>query len=248
MSGSGTGDLSAVIAGIDFAVNNHRQTGRKSVANLSLGATFNSVLNSAVNAAVDSGLPMIVTAGNSNSAACASSPASEAKAITVGAIDDRYDTIASFSNWGSCVDLFASGVYVASLSHNGKGAIALSGTSMASPQVAGIMSILMGQGDSVEEASAKVTEIATANAIGRRSILFRPRTPNLIAYNGHQQWDAEDGENSGIENGLEEELDVKHYNDQEYEDRDEDELRLRIERKLKKLVKASKLRNESKSY
>jgi subtilase-type proteinase RRT12 len=93
LSGSGTGDLSAVIAGIDFAVNNHRQTGRKSVANLSLGAAFNSVLNSAVNAAVDSGLPMIVAAGNSNSAACASSPASAAKAITVGAIDDRYDTI-----------------------------------------------------------------------------------------------------------------------------------------------------------
>lgn len=184
LTGMGTGNLSAVIAGIDFAVNHRRKTGRKSVANLSLGAGFNSVLNSAVNAAVESGLSMIVAAGNTNSAACATSPASAANAITVGAIDDRYDTIASFSNWGSCVQVFASGVYVTSLAHHGDGTLALSGTSMASPTVAGIMAMFLALGDNNEQAAGKISTLATKDAIDRRSILFRPRTPNLILYNG----------------------------------------------------------------
>lgn len=184
LTGMGTGNLSAVIAGIDFAVNHYQTTGRKSVANLSLGAGFNSILNNAVNAAVDSGLPIIVAAGNTNSAACTTSPASAGNALTVGAIDDRYDSIASFSNWGSCVKVFSSGVYVTSLANNEDGTLALSGTSMASPTVTGTMAMLLGLGYNYEQAAEKITALATHDAIDRRSILFRPRTPNLILYNG----------------------------------------------------------------
>ncbi|CAN6674398.1 subtilase-type proteinase Rrt12p [Trichomonascus vanleenenianus] len=184
LTGMGLGNLSAVIAGIDFAVNQKRDSGRKALANLSLGAGFNSLLNSAVNAAVDSGLTMIVAAGNANTAACASSPASAGRALTVGAIDDRYDTVASFSNWGSCVDLFASGVYVTSLSHSGDGTLALSGTSMAAPVVTGTIAMYMGLGLSEDEARDKVLSLATRDAIEFKSVFFRPRTPNLIAYNG----------------------------------------------------------------
>lgn len=57
-------------------------------------------MNEAVNAAASSGIAIVVAAGNSNSAACNYSPASAGKVVTVGAIDDRYDSIASFSNWG----------------------------------------------------------------------------------------------------------------------------------------------------
>lgn len=188
LTGDGMGNLSTVVAGIDFAVNHRKQTGRKAVANLSLGAGYNTMLNNAVNAAVDSGLPMTVAAGNTNTAACATSPAGAKNAITVGAIDDRYDIIASFSNWGSCVMVFASGVYVTSLSHDPaqlhSDTIALSGTSMASPTVAGIMAMFMGQGASTEEAIVKINSLATRDAIDVRSMFFRPRTPNAILFNG----------------------------------------------------------------
>lgn len=184
LTGLGTGNLSAVIAGLEFAVNHRKTYNEKAVANLSLGAGFNSLLNAAVNAAVESGLPVIVAAGNSNSAACASSPASASGALTVGAIDDRYDTIASFSNWGSCVALFASGVYVTSLSNLGHGTLALSGTSMAAPVVSATIAMFIGKGSTVEEAVAKISQLATHDKIDRRSIFFRPRTPNKILYNG----------------------------------------------------------------
>jgi subtilase-type proteinase RRT12 len=196
LAGAGTGNLSMVIAGIEFAVNDRKQRGdRRAVANLSLGAGFNTVLNSAVNAAVDSGLPMIVAAGNTNSAACITSPASAANALTVGAIDDRYDTIATFSNWGSCVTVFASGVYVMSLSHIGEGTLAMSGTSMASPAVAGTIAMFMGAGDATDIAVDKVTTLATVDAIDRRSTLIKPRSPNLIAYNGQEVTIQDGGEN-----------------------------------------------------
>lgn len=184
LAGSGTGNLSTVIAGIEYAVNNFKKLDRKAVANLSLGASYNAVLNGAVNAAVDAGLPMVVAAGNSNSAACGSSPASAVSAITVGAIDDRYDTIASFSNWGSCVTVFASGVYVTSLSHlDNTSTLALSGTSMSAPIISGTVAMFLGQGDDTSKALKKITEYATSDAIDRKSTFFRPRTPNLIGYN-----------------------------------------------------------------
>lgn len=188
LSGEGTGNLSAVIAGIDYAVNDRKSKGnRVALANLSLGAPYNPVLNAAVNAAVDSGLPMTVAAGNTNSAACLTSPASASNALTVGAIDDRYDTIAPFSNWGSCVTLFASGVYVTSLANKGEKTLTMSGTSMAAPAVAGTLAMFLGEGYPTDVALDKITTLATVDAIDRRSHLIKPRSPNLIAYNGQPE-------------------------------------------------------------
>lgn len=185
LSGFGTGNLSAVIAGIEYATNDRQaHQDRRGIANLSLGANFNAVLNNAVNHAVDAGLPVVVAAGNTNSAACVTSPASAEKAITVGAIDDRYDSIASFSNWGRCVDVFASGVYVTSLSKVGNGTLAMSGTSMASPTVTGTLAMFMGLGATAADAMMKLTELATVGAIDRRSLFFRPTSPNLVVFNG----------------------------------------------------------------
>jgi subtilase-type proteinase RRT12 len=144
-------------------------------------------LNNAVNYAIEAGLPIVVAAGNTNSAACVTSPASAEKAITVGAIDDRYDSIASFSNWGKCVTVFAPGVYVTSLAKFGNATLAMSGTSMASPSVTGTLAMFMGLGDTAADAIGKLTSIATEGAIDTMSLFFRPFSPNLVAFNGFMQ-------------------------------------------------------------
>lgn len=188
LASSGAGNLSTVLSGLEYMVNEHKEGTRKSVANLSVGANFNLFLNNAIDTAVREGVPIVVAAGNANDVACAYSPASASSAVTVGAIDDRYDTIASFSNWGSCIDIFASGVYVASLaSHKGNGSLALSGTSMSAPIVTGILASYMASGESVESAMEKLFELSTRDAIPRSSIFLRPRTTNLIAYNEVKQ-------------------------------------------------------------
>ncbi|KAK9236776.1 peptidase S8/S53 domain-containing protein [Lipomyces kononenkoae] len=183
LGATGGGSLSNVIAGLDYAANSRISSGRKGVANLSLGAIYNPILNSAITSAVQSGLAVVVAAGNDALPACAFSPASSREALTVGALDDQDDTIAPFSNWGHCVDLFTSGVHVVSLLNSDDGTIAYSGTSMASPIAAGIVGYFMGLGDSPEEAVARIKADATRGAICWLQILFRPFTPNKIGYN-----------------------------------------------------------------
>ncbi|KAK9246601.1 peptidase S8/S53 domain-containing protein [Lipomyces tetrasporus] len=183
LGATGGGSLSNVIAGLDYAANTRLSSGRKGVANLSLGAMYNPILNSAITSAVQSGLAVVVAAGNDALPACAFSPASSREALTIGALDDADDSIAPFSNWGHCVDLFTSGVNVQSLLNSGDGTIAYSGTSMASPIAAGIVGYFMGLGDSPEEAVARVKAEATRGAICWLQILFRPFTPNKVGYN-----------------------------------------------------------------
>lgn len=179
----GAGNLSTVLDGLEYIVNDYRLTQKKSIANLSVGAAYNALLNNAVDVAVNEGIPIVVAAGNANEPACTYSPASSKSVITVGAIDDRYDTIASFSNWGSCVDIFASGVYVTSLATHGHDAsLALSGTSMSSPIVTGILASYMAMGFSVKDAVSRLFQYATIGEIPRSSTFMRPRTINMIAY------------------------------------------------------------------
>jgi subtilisin family serine protease len=132
----GSGWLSDVIAGIDWAVANH--TG-PSVINLSLGGGYDWELNEAIERASAAGVTVVVAAGNDNDDACYYSPGSADSAITVAAIDAS-DRRASFSNWGSCVDMFAPGVNVKSAWWTSDDATTtLSGTSMAAPHVTGIV-------------------------------------------------------------------------------------------------------------
>ena len=143
----GSGTTAGVVAGIDWVTADH-QAGAPAVANMSLGGGASTAIDTAVRNSIVDGVSYAVAAGNGNSAgvaqdACASSPARVPAALTVGATD-RTDTAASFSNYGSCVDLFAPGDRIVSAVHTGDSAAATySGTSMAAPHVAGAVALYL---------------------------------------------------------------------------------------------------------
>jgi subtilisin family serine protease len=135
---SGSGTNSGVIAGVDWVTINHVNP---AVANMSLGGGASSAVDTAVNNLANSGVPIAVAAGNSNTDACTSSPARAANAITVGSITQS-GARSSFSNFGVCLDIFAPGSGILSAYSTSDTATAtLSGTSMASPHVAGVAAL-----------------------------------------------------------------------------------------------------------
>jgi subtilisin family serine protease len=131
---SGSGTTAGVVSGINW-VTSHAI--KPAVANMSLGGGASTTLDNAVSASVASGVTYAVAAGNSSANACNSSPSRVPTAITVGATS-RTDARASFSNFGSCLDIFAPGVGITSSWFSSTTATnTISGTSMASPHVAG---------------------------------------------------------------------------------------------------------------
>ncbi|BCA99191.1 serine protease [Acinetobacter baumannii] len=136
----GSGASSNVIAGLDWILKNGK---KPAVVNMSLGGATSSSLDSAVENLYNNGYVMVVAAGNSNTDACTSSPARVSKAITVAATDNT-DTRASYSNYGSCVDIFAPGSQINSswIGSNTATKI-LNGTSMATPHVAGVVAEML---------------------------------------------------------------------------------------------------------
>ncbi|XP_072163509.1 aqualysin-1-like [Diadema setosum] len=134
----GSGSNSGVISGVDYVRAN---AGSKDVASMSLGGGTSTFLDNAVNNLINSGVPTAVAAGNDNANACNYSPARVPAAITVGATDSS-DNRSSFSNYGSCLDIFAPGTSITSLGHNSNYATkTMSGTSMACPHVAGAITL-----------------------------------------------------------------------------------------------------------
>lgn len=198
LDSNGSGTMSDVIKGVDFATNSHidsvkskRKGFKGSVANMSLGGGKSRALDLAVNGAVSSGLHFAVAAGNDNADACNYSPAAANQAITVGAssIDD---SMAYFSNYGKCVDIFAPGLNIISAWIGGKKAInTISGTSMASPHIAGVMAYYLSLQPESESDFATTSlspeelkdEIIVASTKGVLAGI-PPDTPNYMAWNG----------------------------------------------------------------
>jgi len=174
---SGSGSNSGVIAGVDWVTNNHINP---AVANMSLGGGISSALDTSVNNLANSGVPIAVAAGNSNADACGSSPARAANAITVGATTST-DARASFSNFGTCVDIFAPGQGILSAWWTSTTATnTISGTSMASPHVAGAAALYKQFSPSASSATVRnaLVNNATTNVISGAGT----GSPNRLLY------------------------------------------------------------------
>jgi subtilisin family serine protease len=142
LSCTGSGSTTGVINGVNWVTSDHA-AGAPAAANMSLGGGLNTALNNAVANSIADGVSYAVAAGNSNANACSSSPAAVSTAVTVGATQSN-DARASFSNYGTCVDIFAPGVGVLSAWYNSNTATnTISGTSMAAPHVAGAMARIL---------------------------------------------------------------------------------------------------------
>ncbi|GAX51831.1 S8 family peptidase [Streptomyces olivochromogenes] len=140
LDNAGSGTTAQVIAGIDWVT---RHAHKPAVANLSLGGHANAQLDAAVRNSIASGVTYSVAAGNDGLAAGLYSPARVKEALTVGA-SDRADARAGFSNFGAALDLFAPGVAITSASYaSDTGKATFSGTSMASPHVAGAAALYL---------------------------------------------------------------------------------------------------------
>ncbi|KAJ3488940.1 hypothetical protein NLI96_g2489 [Meripilus lineatus] len=157
LSDSGSGSLADVISGLNYALTSAAASGRPSVASLSLGGSASSSLDSAVASLTASGVHVTVAAGNSNTDAANTSPARAPSANTIGA-STIADARASFSNYGAVVDVFAPGQNVISSWIGSTTATNnISGTSMATPHVAGLIAYLISHNGNASPATISNT-------------------------------------------------------------------------------------------
>jgi subtilisin family serine protease len=155
----GMGDYSQIIAGVDWVT---RHAIKPAVANMSIGGSAGSTLDNAVKASIASGVTYAVAAGNDHADACLSSPARLAEAITVGATTAT-DQRASFSNYGTCLDIFAPGENIRSTYNTSNTATALmSGTSMATPHVTGAAALVLSANPTATPAQIRNTLVSKA--------------------------------------------------------------------------------------
>jgi subtilisin family serine protease len=167
---TGSGTNAGVIAGLEWIISHHT-AGTPAVANMSLGGGASAALDLAVQNVINDGVVMAVAAGNDGLNACNYSPARAANAITVGSTTST-DARSSFSNTGTCVDIFAPGSAITSSWIGSPSAItSISGTSMAAPHVAGVAAVLLGRFP-----TSTTAEIA--------SMLRTSATPNVVTTAG----------------------------------------------------------------
>lgn len=179
---SGSGTTAGVIAGVDWVTVNAK---KPAVANMSLGGSANTSLDNAVKKSIASGVSYAIAAGNGNiiglpANACNYSPARVPEAITVGATDSS-DRRASFSNYGTCLDLFAPGVNITSAwKDNDTATNTISGTSMATPHTVGVAALYLST--HATATPAQVRDALVNNATSGKVQDPRTGSPNKLLY------------------------------------------------------------------
>jgi aqualysin 1 len=159
---NGNGNDAGVMAGVDWVTSRVQAVGGPSVVNMSLGGGISTALDEAVTRSVNAGISYAVAAGNASTNACDTSPARVPSVVTVGA-SSQSDLRASFSNYGSCLDIFAPGQDIVSNWWTEDTAKAtLSGTSMASPHVAGVMAAYLQQNPAATPATVREVLVNSA--------------------------------------------------------------------------------------
>ncbi|CAG8445947.1 5392_t:CDS:2 [Diversispora eburnea] len=145
LDSTGAGSNADVILGMQFVLEDRKKRNKNNtIVNMSLGGVFSQAVNDAAKSLTDAGVHVVAAAGNEATDACLSSPASEQSVVTVGATNNLDDGIAFFSNFGECLDIFAPGSDILSVGITSDTDIAVfSGTSQASPHVAGNLALLI---------------------------------------------------------------------------------------------------------
>ncbi|KAF9442747.1 serine protease [Macrolepiota fuliginosa MF-IS2] len=170
------------VSGLNWVAQQFASSGRPSIASLSFGGPASTVLDSAVTALVNAGVPVVVAAGNDGSDACYSSPGRAPAVITVGATS-IFDGRSSWSNMGSCVDIFAPGSDITSAWIGSTTATnMISGTSMATPHVSGLMAYLVSM-EGVTLSPSNVSDLLQTYALKNVLGGILAGTPNILAHN-----------------------------------------------------------------
>ena len=175
----GTAPWSAIIAAVDWVTANHQPP---AVVNMSIQGGASDAVDAAVRRSIASGVTYAIAAGNFNEDSAGTSPGRTPEAITVGATDVS-DVRASFSNFGPGLDLFAPGVGILSAAHSSDTAgVSMSGTSMASPHVAGVAALYLGSQPAATPQQVRDALVAGATA----GVIASPGagSPNLLLYSG----------------------------------------------------------------
>ncbi|KAF9422640.1 hypothetical protein BGZ94_008523 [Podila epigama] len=182
LDAQGSGSTSSVIGGMDWVAKN--AVAGKSVVNMSLGGSKSQAIDDAAGRLFAKNIPLIAAAGNDETVdACDGSPSGAANTLTVGASDNK-DAPASFTSWGSCVEIFGPGVDITSAwigSANAKKTI--SGTSMATPHVVGVAALYLAEDSSLTTAQALFDKLTSTATEGKITGDLKG-SPNKLVFNG----------------------------------------------------------------